>query len=272
MVIFPKAKINLGLRITGRRPDGFHNIETIFYPVGLCDALELIKNGENDESDLISFSGIKIDGGAENNLVLKAVRSLRGLYKLPSLKIHLHKSIPAGAGLGGGSSDGANTLKMMNRLFELALNDIELCNLALGLGSDCPFFIVCEPALATGRGEKLEPVEAVLEGLYLVLVNPRIPVSTKEAYANCVPSRSKFSLQELIQYPVSEWKERIVNDFEKTIFEKYPQIGIIKKVLYNNGALYSSMSGSGSSVYGIFASKPEVPLILKDYVIYEGIL
>jgi 4-diphosphocytidyl-2-C-methyl-D-erythritol kinase len=272
MVIFPKAKINLGLRITGKRPDGFHDIETIFYPVGLCDALELVVNGENHDKDTFTLSGIGIDSDPGNNLVLKAVNKLRSSYNLPFLKIHLHKNIPTGAGLGGGSSDAAFTLKMMNRLFELALSPRELKNFALELGSDCPFFLDCQPSFATGRGDNLRPVDAMLEGLYLVLVNPGIPVSTKEAYMSCVPSRPDVSLPELIQYPVSEWREVIINDFEKTIFEKFPQIGIIKKVLYNNGALYSSMSGSGSTVYGIFTVKPEIPAILRDYVIYEGLL
>lgn len=272
MVIFPKAKINLGLRITGKRPDGFHDIETIFYPVCFCDALELVVNAEDQEKDHITVTGIDIESDPANNLVIKAVRRLRESYQLPSLKIHLHKVIPAGAGLGGGSSDAAATLKVMNRIFELALTPQELKTTALTLGSDCPFFIDCQPAFATGRGENLKPVDAVLEGLHVVLTNPGIHVATKEAYMNCVPSSPEVSLPELIQYPVSEWKDRIINDFEKTIFAKYPQIGIIKRVLYNHGALFSSMSGSGSTVFGIFNEKPEIPAILKDYVIYEGIL
>jgi len=272
MVIFPKAKINLGLRITGRRPDGFHDIETVFYPVGLCDALELVINSNDHDKDLLTVTGIKLIGEQDNNLVIKAVKKLRESYNLPSLRIHLHKIIPAGAGLGGGSSDAAGALKILNRIFELALSSQELRVIAIGLGSDCPFFIDCQPAFATGRGENLKPVDAVLEGLYLVLVNPGIQVFTKEAYMKCVPANPGVSLAELIHYPVAEWKDHIINDFEKTIFEKYPQIGIIKRVLYNHGALYSSMSGSGSTVYGIFADKPVIPGILKDYVIYEGIM
>jgi 4-diphosphocytidyl-2-C-methyl-D-erythritol kinase len=205
-------------------------------------------------------------------LVIRAVEKLNELYKLPPLRIHLHKLIPAGAGLGGGSSDAAHALKAMNRIFELALSSQELKTIALELGSDCPFFIDCLPAYATGRGEKLQQVDPVLEGLHILLVNPGIRVSTKEAYMNCIPSAPGVSLAKLIHYPVAEWKFHIINDFENTVFEKYPQIGIIKRVLYNNGALYSSMSGSGSTVYGIFTDKPVIPEILKDYVIYNGVL
>jgi 4-diphosphocytidyl-2-C-methyl-D-erythritol kinase len=272
MVIFPKAKINLGLRITARRPDGFHDIETVFYPVGLCDILELAINGDGQGKDVFTLSGIRLDDEQDNNLVIKAVEKLKESYSLPPLRIHLHKMIPTGAGLGGGSSDAAHALKTMNRIFELALSAQELKSLALELGSDCPFFIDCQPAYATGRGEKLIKVDSVLEGLHILLVNPGIPVSTKEAYMNCVPSAAGVSLSELIHYPVAEWKFHIFNDFENTVFEKYPQIGIIKRVLYNHGALYSSMSGSGSTVYGIFTNRPSMPAILKDYVIYNGVL
>ena len=177
-----------------------------------------------------------------------------------------------GAGLGGGSSDAAFLLKALNRYFNLGINAEDLKAIALSIGSDCPFFIDCLPAYATGRGEKLKQVDPVLEGLHILLVNPGIGVSTKEAYMNCVPSASGVSLSDLIHYPVAEWKFHIFNDFENTVFEKYPQIGIIKRVLYNHGALFSSMSGSGSTVYGIFANKPAVPVILKDYVIYNGVL
>ncbi len=272
MVIFPKAKINLGLRITGKRPDGFHDIETVFYPVNLCDILELVVNNESGGKDILAVTGIDIMTDSGNNLVMEALRKLRERYKLPPIKIHLHKNIPAGAGLGGGSSDAAAALRVMNRLFELALSVRELKNLALEIGSDCPFFIDSEPSFASGRGENLKSVDTVLEGLYLVLINPGIHVSTKEAYLNCTPAKTNPGLRELINYPVTEWKELIINDFEKYVFEKHPQIGIIKKVLYNNGALFSSMSGSGSSVYGIFTVKPDIPPILSDYVIFEGVM
>ncbi len=272
MVIFPKAKINLGLRITGKRHDDYHDIETIFYPVGLCDALELVINTDDRGKDILTLTGIDIEASQDNNLVIRAVNILREQYNLPSLKIHLHKMIPVGAGLGGGSSDAAAALKTMNRIFELALTNNELKKLALNIGSDCPFFIDCQPAWATGRGENLKPIDAVLEGLHIILVNPGLHISTREAYMNCTPSTPGVSLSELINYPVSEWKDHIINDFEKTVFEKFPQIGIIKRVLYKQGALFSLMSGSGSTVYGIFAEKPQIPAILKDYVIYEGVI
>ncbi len=272
MVIFPKAKINLGLRITARRPDGFHDIETVFYPVSLCDILELAINNDEQGGDIFSLTGTRLDGEQDNNLVIRAVRKLRESYSLPPLKIHLHKVIPPGAGLGGGSSDAAGALKTMNRIFELALSAQELKSIALELGSDCPFFIDCQPAFATGRGEILKHVDPVLEGLHIILVNPGIRISTREAYGRCTPSEAGVTLSELIHYPVAEWRSHIINDFEKTVFEQYPQIGIIKKILYNHGALFSSMSGSGSAVYGIYAGKPEVPEILRDHVIYNGIL
>lgn len=272
MLVFPKAKINLGLRITGKRSDGYHDIETVFYPVNLCDALELVADSKWAERDTLSLSGFELPGNKEDNIVLRAVTRLREAYPIPFLRIHLHKSIPSGAGLGGGSSDAAFMIRAVNRTFGLSLNIDELKVIAAGLGSDCPFFIDCQPSFASGKGEILSPVRDVLPGFYTVLVNPGISVSTKEAYKNCTPSKPEKSLQELISHPVSEWKDLIINDFEKTIFLIHPQIKSIKQVLYSSGAIFSSMSGSGSTVYGIFYKKPEIPLNLRKYVIYEGTL
>jgi len=270
MVVFPKAKINFGLRIKGRRPDGYHDIETIFYPVNLCDALELVADSKGLDRDTLTLSGFELPGSKEDNIVLRAVSRLREIFQIPFLRIHLHKNIPSGAGLGGGSSDAAFMLRAINRTFGLSLSVDELKVIAAGLGSDCPFFIDCEPASAAGKGEILSPVRDVLSGFYLVLANPGISVSTKEAYKNCTPSNPEKSLQELINSPVSEWKDLIINDFEKTVFFIYPQIKSIKQVFYSSGAIFSSMSGSGSTVYGIFYEKPVIPVILKKYVIYEG--
>jgi 4-diphosphocytidyl-2-C-methyl-D-erythritol kinase len=272
MVVFPKAKINLGLMITGKRPDGFHDIETIFYPVDLFDALEVVENTGGSESDVLTVTGNILQGKPEDNLVITAVNKLRETNFFPFLKIHLHKKIPAGAGLGGGSSDAASILKTINRTFRLSLSNDELKKIATSLGSDCPFFIDREPAFASGRGDILMPLEPFLEGLYILLLNPGFLISTREAYENCEPALPLFSLPDMIARPILEWKELIINDFEKTIFQKYPRISTIKQALYDTGALYSSMSGSGSTVYGIFRDKPNVPDDLKEFVIYSGVL
>jgi len=272
MLVFPKAKINLGLRVTGKRSDGYHDIETVFYPVNLCDVLELVADSKGAERDTLTLTGFELPGSKEDNIVLRAVSRLREVFPIPLLRIHLHKSIPSGAGLGGGSSDAAFMLRAINRTFGLSLSVDELKEIAAGLGSDCPFFIDCQPAFASGKGEILSPVGDVLAGFYTVLINPGISVSTKEAYKNCTPSKPGKSLQELITSPVAEWKDLIVNDFEKTVFLIHPQIKSIKQVLYSSGAIFSSMSGSGSTVYGIFYEKPAIPVNLRKYVIYEGSL
>jgi 4-diphosphocytidyl-2-C-methyl-D-erythritol kinase len=271
MLVFPKAKINLGLRITGKRPDGYHDIETVFYPVGLTDALELVSDPKGS-GDRLTVTGSELPGRKEDNIVLRAVSKLREVYPIPFLNIHLHKIIPAGAGLGGGSSDAAFMIKALNKMFCLSLIPDELKTFAASLGSDCPFFIDCQPAFASGRGEILSPVDKVLDGFYTVLLNPGISISTKEAYENCMPVIPERSLRKLIDIPVSEWKDLIVNDFERTVFISHPEIKYIKQTLYSSGAIYSSMSGSGSTVYGIFNEKPGIPGNLSKYVIYEGIL
>ena len=270
MVVFPKAKINLGLNITGVRPDGYHDIETVFYPVNLCDALEFVPGLEGVDKDSLTLTGIELPGNPGDNLVLRAVEILRKKYPVPFLRIHLHKRIPAGAGLGGGSSDAACMLRSLNKTFKLMLSSHELQAYAASLGSDSPFFINCQPSFASGRGEILNPVTIFLNGFYLVLVNPGIMIGTREAYANCVPAQPEKSLNKTIRYPVSKWKELVFNDFEKTIFIMHPEIKTIKEVLYGSGAVYSSMSGSGSTVYGIFYEKPSIPSEIRKYVIYEG--
>lgn len=271
MVIFPKAKINLGLRITGKRPDGFHDIETIFYPVDLCDALEFVNAGENTKEDILTVTGHQTCGKPEYNLVIRSLRKLRENYSFPILKIHLHKVIPTGAGLGGGSSDAASTIKAINKFFRLSLSSEDLKAIALGLGSDCTFFIDGQPAFATGRGEILQQVRPFLSGYRIVLINPGIGISTREAYKNCTPENPEKNLFQLIDQPITLWKNLIINDFEKFIFKKYPEIGSIKQALYNTGALYSSMSGSGSTVYGIFKGKPELQAKIKENVIFDAV-
>ncbi len=253
MIVFPNAKINIGLHIVSRRPDSYHNLETIFFPVPLYDALELAEAGKTD----ISFSGITADCPAEDNLVLKAYNLLNEDFSLPPVQFHLHKVIPAGAGLGGGSSDAAFTLKMINDYFRLNLDNETLRKYALRIGSDCPFFINNIPALGKGKGEKLYPLNLDLSGYFIVILKPGLSVSTREAYKNVKPSKPSFNLENLVAVPVEFWKDFVVNDFERTIFPSHPEIEKWKKTLYNMGALYAGMSGSGSAVYGIFRDLPQ---------------
>jgi 4-diphosphocytidyl-2-C-methyl-D-erythritol kinase len=272
MIIFPKAKINLGLHITGKRPDGYHNIETVFYPVSLNDALEFVSITESVNTDILTLTGLNTGIDPKDNLVFKTVKKLHEKYSFPYLNIHLHKAIPIGSGLGGGSSDAALILLTINKFFGLLIDDQELKEISLELGSDCPFFIVGEPAFATGRGNILKPVPHVLSGYYLVLINPGIEISTKEAYQNCRPKNHSISLLQLINRPIAEWNELILNDLEDFAFNRHPIIGKIKKELHNLGALFSLMSGSGSSVYGIFREKIKLPVKLNDLVVWEGMM
>jgi 4-diphosphocytidyl-2-C-methyl-D-erythritol kinase len=272
MITFPKAKINVGLRVTGNRPDGFHEIETIFYPVPLCDALEFVILPGAAHDDELVVTGIDIRTRHDKNLVIRAVRILRGKYPLPFLKIHLHKVIPTGAGLGGGSSDAASILKTIIKYFDFPVTTSELEEYALNLGSDCPFFVDSSPSFATGRGEILRPVTPVLKGFHIIILNPEINISTREAYLNTHPAKPGSSLEKLINHKPAQWKKQIFNDFEDYVFKLYPQIGEMKWALYKSGALYSSMTGSGSSVYGIFSEKAEINDNLKQYIIFEGVL
>lgn len=270
MISFPNAKINIGLRIVSKRPDGYHNIETVFYPVGLCDALEFVVTDASLEKDVLTESGLSTGTLAEDNIVMKALKRMHELYKFPQVKVHLHKAIPSGAGMGGGSSDAACMIKALNRFFDLKINGEDLRQIALETGSDCPFFIGNKPAFATGRGEILTPVPPVAEGYYLVILNPGVGISTKEAYENCSPAQPESSLKDLLINPLESWKELIFNDFEEFAFKKQPIIGELKEKLYASGAIFSLMSGSGSSVFGIFREKAHLPGDLKKYLIYKG--
>ncbi len=272
MIVFPKAKINLGLRITARRPDGYHDIETIFYPVGLCDALEFVISDSIEKEDKLNVTGIATGSSNSDNLVIKTLRKLREKHSFPFLRIHLHKVIPIGAGLGGGSSDAAYILKAVNRYFELGIDEQKLKSLSLEIGSDCPFFIDSLPSFASGRGEILEPIEAVLAGLHLLILNPGVSINTREAYRKCRPVSPVTSLRKLIGLPVNSWKGQVVNDFEEYAIKNYPVIGKLKSELYNAGASFSLMSGSGSSVYGIFSEKPDLPDQIKSFLIWEGVV
>lgn len=252
MIVFPNAKINIGLNVVSKRTDGYHNLETIFYPLKLADALEL---ADSEETSL-TFSGIPIDGSSENNLILKAYRVLINDFHLPPVKFHLHKIIPFGAGLGGGSSDAAFTLKMLNDYFNLTLSTKALENYAAQIGADCPFFIQNKPVFATGIGNRFQALELDLSAYQIVVLKPEISVNTAEAYKNITPEIPARGLNELVKSPIDTWKSTIKNDFEKNVFRKYPEIARLKELLYELGAVYASMSGSGSAVFGIFTQIP----------------
>lgn len=260
MLTFPNAKINLGLNITEKRPDGYHNLETVFYPIPLEDALEITElQGAPGEKFRLHQAGLEIAGEADNNLVVKAYKLLDEQFHLPPTDIHLFKHIPSGAGLGGGSADAAFMLKLLNEQFGLALTDDALEEYAARLGADCAFFIKNRPVYAEGIGNLFSPITLSLKGYRLWLVKPDIFVSTRDAFARIKPRRPQASLREIIKLPVEEWKACMVNDFEESVFPQFPAIGEIKEEMYRQGAVYASMSGSGSSVYGLFKADAEVP-------------
>ena len=263
MLAFPNIKINLGLSITEKRPDGYHNLETVFYPVALEDALEIRTSSETEKKITLHQYGMEIAGNPEDNLVAKAYSLLDKEFHLPPVEIHLYKHIPSGAGLGGGSSDAAFMLKLLNDHFQLELSEEQLEVYAATLGADCAFFIKNKPTYAEGIGNLFSPITLSLKDYQILLVKPDIFVSTREAFSLIKPHKPEYSLKETIALPVSEWKERLVNDFEASVFPQYPAIGEIKDELYQKGAIYAAMSGSGSSVFGLFA--PGTPLPEADF-------
>lgn len=253
MIIFPNAKINLGLRIVSKRNDGYHNLDTVFYPLPFYDILELVSTEKTKGEVYFSTSGKKINGVPSSNLCIKAYHLLKQSFpEIPSINLHLHKNIPMGAGLGGGSADGAFMIKLLNEKFQLNLDDEKMKNYALQLGSDCPFFIKNKPAHATGRGEVLNEISCDLFNKSFLLINPQIHVSTAEAFSKITISENTPSCAEIINQPLENWRSLLINDFEKTVFLHHPSIEIIKNRLYNIGAIYASMTGSGSTVFGIF--------------------
>ncbi len=251
MVLFPNCKINLGLHIIRKRKDGYHDLETVFYPVGLRDAIEMVKHQQ--PGIRFSASGLAITGNKHDNLCIKAYHLLKQDFpELPPIQLHLHKAIPMGAGLGGGSADGAFMLQLLNEKFSLQLSDEQLIHYALQLGSDCPFFLINKPCFATGRGEQMQEIELNLSAYKFILINPNIHISTAWAFGQLTPKTPAIPIQQVIQQPVATWKDHLKNDFEEPVTRQYPQIRSIKDELYNNGALYASMTGSGSTVFGIF--------------------
>ncbi len=271
MLNFPNAKINLGLNVVEKRPDGYHNLETIFYPIPLEDILEINPLASTNIQTTIVQTGLSVSGSIEDNLVLRAYRLLSTHFTLPPLQIHLHKHIPMGAGLGGGSSDAAYMLKMLNEKFGLQLSVERLEEYAALLGADCAFFIRNEPVYAEGIGNVFTPVELSLRGYGLIVIKPDVFVSTRDAFARISPRHPKQNLRDIVRLPVEEWKNCMLNDFEESVFPQFPLIGAIKEELYRAGAIYASMSGSGSSVYGLFAPGTPFPVLKRsaDRQIYE---
>ncbi|TMI93578.1 MAG: 4-(cytidine 5'-diphospho)-2-C-methyl-D-erythritol kinase [Bacteroidetes bacterium] len=257
MILFPNCKINLGLNIVKKRDDGYHDIETVFFPVHLKDSLEIIEK----EKFEFSTSGFSIEGEQDKNLCIKAYDLLKKDFpQLPAVQMHLHKAIPMGAGLGGGSADGAFTLKLLNKKFELSLSEKQLIKYSLQLGSDCPFFILNKPCFATGRGEILEQTVLDLSEYKFLVVHAPIHISTAWAFSTIKPLKSVKPIKQIIQQSISTWKAELINDFEKPVFTKYPEIKNIKDKLYDAGAIYASMSGSGSAVYGIFKKENNISI------------
>jgi 4-diphosphocytidyl-2-C-methyl-D-erythritol kinase len=264
MIRFPNAKINLGLNIVRKRDDGYHDLETVFYPLGIHDALEVLPSSEtcvSQDGVELHLSGLAVDGAAKDNICVKAWSLLKQDHPdLPPIRLYLHKTIPMGAGLGGGSSDGASALEMIVRMFSLPVDAERLAAYALRLGSDCPYFLVNRPAYGSGQGERLETLPLDLSSYRILLVHPGIHVSTAQAFSGVTPAAPSVHVKEIVAQPVETWRGLLVNDFEKTVFAAHPEIGRIKDSLYGSGAAYASMSGTGSSVYGIF-QKGEDPAI-----------
>lgn len=266
MIVFPNAKINIGLFVTSKREDGYHNLETVFHPVyQLCDVLEVINS--DDHEDAFTSTGLVIDGSAADNLCLKALALMREHAPIPPLNIHLHKKIPFGAGLGGGSADASFMLKLLNDQYHLKISSHDLEKMAAKLGADCPVFIENKPVLAKGIGNEFSSTQLSISKLWLQIVIPPIHVPTAHAYSNISPAEPVQPLETLLSQPIASWRTSVKNDFELPVFARHPEIAAIKDELYDHGALYAAMSGSGSAVYGLFEALPQTAWD-KQYVIH----
>ncbi len=270
MIVFPNAKINLGLNVVEKRPDGFHNLETVFYPVPLCDGLEITESA-GPQACQLTTSGLVVDTVSDSdNIVFKAFQLLADSFTLPPAAFHLHKKIPFGAGLGGGSADGAFAIRLISDFYQLNLSSKEMEEYAARLGSDCPFFIRNKPVYAEGRGGKMYSINLNLSNYYLMLVKPGFSINTKQAFQGITPQKSEIPLTHICRQPVSEWKNSMKNDFEKSIFPLYPELEKIKKQLYNMGAVYAAMSGSGSVIFGIFNHQPDTAPFAGKYFVWSS--
>jgi len=272
MILFPNAKINIGLSVIRKRKDGYHDIETVMYPIGLCDVLEYIEDKEYKQGSKVSitYSGdISFSG---QDICMKVINRLEKLYHVPPVKMHLLKNIPSGSGLGGGSSDAAFLLNSLNKIFSFGLNDAELEALSGNFGSDCPFFIRNRPSYVTSKGNKLQDIPVMLKGYFLMLIYPGIQINTKNAYEEVIPGNKSVNLDKVILEPVEQWQYCIKNQFEESLFRKYPLLAEIKAEFYKMGAVYASMSGSGSALYGIFPSEIEIPSKFNSYFTHQELL
>lgn len=260
MINFPIAKINLGLNVVSKRDDGYHNLETVFYPVPIKDALEVFPMEDGFPSDVrcdLKVTNLFIDGDEQKNLVVKAYNMIAQDYELPRVHVHLYKHIPTQAGMGGGSSNCAYMIRLLNEMFSLGMSDEKMIGYAARLGADCAFFIKAQPAYAEGIGEKLQPISIDLSGCKMLVVRPNIPVSTKEAFSLITPQVPKKNCLDIVRQPIDTWKDELVNDFERSVFAIHPEIGRLKEMMYEQGAVYAAMSGSGSSVFGLFSYTPD---------------
>ena len=260
MINFPIAKINLGLNVVSKREDGYHNLETVFYPVPIKDALEVFPMEDGFPSDVrcdLKVTNLFIDGDEQKNLVVKAYNMIAQDYELPRVHVHLYKHIPTQAGMGGGSSNCAYMIRLLNEMFSLGMSDEKMIGYAARLGADCAFFIKAQPAYAEGIGEKLQPISIDLSGYKMLVVRPNIPVSTKEAFSLITPQVPKKNCLDIVRQPIETWKDELVNDFERSVFAIHPEIGRLKEMMYEQGAVYAAMSGSGSSVFGLFSDTPD---------------
>jgi 4-diphosphocytidyl-2-C-methyl-D-erythritol kinase len=272
MSTLANAKINIGLQILEKLPDGFHSIRSVFYPISLHDTLDLSLNGEKTGL-ILESTGLPIPGEPGANLCKKAYELVNRDYPLPGVHLRLHKSIPMGAGLGGGSSDAAFFIRLLNQQLELGISWGEMHHYAKQLGSDCSFFVTNRPAFVTGKGEEMESMAAILKGYFIVLVYPGIHIGTREAYGQVTPAKARLDLETFVsQHPPAEWKEVVENDFEKTLFPIHPALSAIKQNLYNAGALYASMTGSGSALYGIFKEAVALKSVFTPHFVWQGVL
>lgn len=261
MICFPNAKINLGLRITEKRNDGFHNLETIFYPVNWTETLEIVENRATSEDFVLYVSGLPILGNTTDNLLYKAYQLIKEIVSVPNINVYLHKTLPMGAGLGGGSADAAFFINLLNSTFQLNLSNTQKLDIARKLGSDCAFFINNTPVLATQKGDVFQDIKLDLSHLYIAIIYPNVHSNTKEAYSLVEPNKPEVSLLDIIHQPIDSWKNTLINDFEKSIFSNYPIVEEVKNKLYDSNALYACMSGSGSAVFGLFETKPQLPTL-----------
>ena len=261
MITFPLAKINLGLNVVEKRPDGYHNLQTVFYPVPIKDALEVQRMDEGFPSEVdcdLKVTNLAIEGDEQRNLVVRAYKLLKEDFPtLPRIHTHLWKGIPTQAGMGGGSSDCAYMITLLNKLFNLELSDEQMIGYAARLGADCAFFIKSTPCYAEGIGERMQPIALDLKGWYIGVVRPDIPVPTKEAFSRIRPHYPEKCCKDVVTKPVETWREALTNDFEESVFALHPEIGTVKEKLYKTGATYAAMSGSGSALFGLFKEKPD---------------